>query len=535
MKKFFFLFTALIFCSVILYAEDTNTTKKELLEEKDNSKIIIPDVKLSIEDESEVPLKNDNGSILTNRASDYGRIDIEELSKTKASDKFKSEMLKERKKEDFSMSTFKMFYGLYDNIIAEMNTGKRSGNFNYLVTYLRNTRGNVGYQGQSYFNTEMNIDDLNGDLIYSVSSNLDLTGSFGYYVRDIGLFTNETNITETKKNVPLRLGTLYNFNINTTLKGSAYYNYLDLTHKMISGYDTKNLWEAGCDIDFESNWSRDNFLKLSGKYSYSSFSNDILHFGRFSVLNKFPVFSNISFQAGLEFDVYNYKGFFWYPNIMLFYKYSGILSMKAGLYGEQNNLSLEKLVNENQIDYRFTYPEEKWVYLYSIQYSPVQFINLRGNASYQQYYSYMNYAYMPESGLYSFSSISNVNVLEIEGILELIAFDSLILNASYIFRLPSETNLLFFSQNQVSINVEYNYADWGFTAGTRLTYKDSQKYQTDAYFDPRLIWDISLSQAVSKDISIELLFKNILNQNNFERPDIPAGGFSVNAGVRIIL
>lgn len=536
MRKFLLISPVLlIFCFSLANALDTNSATNDLLRETDNSKIIIPDIKLSIEDESKVPLANQKESILQGHPSNDVGIDIEELTKSKESDKFKSEMTKERSSGDFSLSDFKVYYGTYNNIIAEINTGKKSDNLNYIFTYLRNMRDNTGYQGAAYFNTSLNIDDFNGDIIYSVNSNIDITGSFGYYDRSIGLYTNISNVNETKKDVPFSLGALYQIGMNSILKTEGFYDYLDLNHQLSSGYNDKVLQDIGGNADLETDWGRDNFLKLSGKYKYSDYNSDLMQFGRASGLLKFPL-GSFAIQAGTEFDAYSYKDFFWAPNLMLFYKYSSLISMKGGVYGEQNNLSIDRLVGENQIDYQFTMPEEKWVYLYSIQFSPFDFINIRGNASLDQYFSYLNYSYNQETGLYSLSSETNVNILDAGVVLELIAFDNIVVDASYTFKQPAAAqDLFFFNRNTVSISVDYNYTNIGFSALTKLTYKDRQEYQPGAYLDSAWIWDVSFSLGLSKDIFAELLLKNILDQVNFDMPDVPDGGFTINAGIRILL
>ncbi len=535
MRNILLIASAFLFFAASIASSETNSSTNELLQESGNSKIIIPDIKLSIEDESKVPLANQNESILQGRPSNDVGIDIDELTKSKESDKFKAEMTKQRQNEDFSLSSFKLYYGSYNNIIAEMNTGKKSDNFNYLFTYVRNMRDNTGFQGTNYFNTSMNIDDFNGDIIYSVNSNLDITSSFGYYIRDLGLYTNISNVIESKKNIPVSLGALYEISMNTILKTEGYYNYLDLDHQLLSGYNDKILQDVGGNIDLETDWGRDNFLKISGKYRYSDYNNDLLQFGRIGVLNKIPLSGNFAVQGGLEFDVYDYKGFFWAPNLLIFYKYSSFISMKGGLYGEQNNFSIDRIVDDNQIDYHFTYPEEKWVYLYSIQLSPFDFINLRGNVSLEQYSLYLDYNYDSGNDLYFLNAISNVNVLKAEAILELIAVDNFVVDASYIFKLPSQDDLLFFNRNSISLSIEYNYTNLGLSALTKMTYKDRQEYQVGAYLDAAWIWDVSFSVGLSKDIFAELIFKNILNELNFDRPDVPDGGFTVNAGIRILL
>jgi hypothetical protein len=535
----FFIAVTMVLSSAVSQAA-TNTASAGLTDSGNpdrGDKIILPDVDLRIDDESEVPLKDQTNSSLKDNAADYGKIDMEELSRTKVSDKFKNDMQDERRKEDFSLSSFKFYYGLFQNFIADINIGKSSGGLNYLLTYLRNNRGSSAYGTNVYFNTEQEIDDLNLDMIWTLGSNLDLSGMVGYYVRNNGLFTNLQNVSETKMNIPVRLGMLYNTSYNSSLKLTADYDNLLLSHKLTGGYSQKYLWDAGLSADFEANWSKDNFLKMSAQYQYGSYDSDIVHFGKMKFLDKFPILSVVSLQVGAEVDLYNFKGIFWYPNVMAFYKYSDVITLKAGVYGEQANLSVDRYVNENQIDYRLSSPEEKWIALFSAVYAPVRWMKFRGGVSYNHYLSYVNYAYVPATDLYVFSPMTNVGVVEASAGFEMIAFENLTLNASYQLRLPFSANLLFFNYNSASFEAVFRYPDWGFEVSTKFTYRDRVQYndQALAYFEPALVWDFAASQALGKDVFIEVKLNDLLNQPVFDRPDMPAGGFHFIAGVRILL
>lgn len=521
--------------------QGTNRAPNDLLDSNPGAersdKILLPDVDLRIEDESEVPLKDQTQNLLKDGAIDYGSINMEELSRTKTSDKFKSEIRDERKKEDFSLSAFKFYYGLYQNLIADINLGKRMGDLNYLLTYLRNNRGSLGYDTNTYFNTEQEIDDLNLDVIYSLSTNLDLNAMLGYYVRNNGLYTNTVNLSESKMNIPVRLGALYNMSVNSSLKVSADYNNLFLNHKLYAGYDQKYLWDTGLNADFEANWSKDNFLKLTGQYLYGNYNRDELHFGRIRFIDKFPLLNVIALQAGAEVDFYSTKGIFWYPNLMAFFRYSDVISLKAGVYGQQANILTDRYVNENQIDYRPCAPEERWIFLFSATFSPMRWLKLKGNVSYNAYANYINYAYVPASDLYVFSSVTNIGILETEAVAEIVPFENLSINGSYRLRLPFAADLLFFNYHTVYAEVVFRYPDWGFEAGTRLTFRDRTlaSLSPATYFDPSLTWDLNVSQSVNKDIFLEVKLNNLLNQPVFEKPDIPSGGFRFIAGVRILL
>ncbi len=519
---------------------DTNTGKNELMQENKNSKIVIPDIKLSIEDQSRAQLTNNEDNQSNNIDEDFGEIDMKELTKTKISEKIKSEITEERKKEDFSLSAFKFYYGRYENFLAELNAGKKTGNLNYLITYLRNKRASAGFNNTNYFNTELEIDDLDADFIYTFSKNIEFNSTIGYYVRDIGLFTNAGILSENKQNVPVRLGAVYNIDLNSSIKADTGYNYLELNHKIPDGYQPKTLWDYYLDADYEANWSRDNFLKVSGNYTYSIFSNDILQYGQLNAVDKFPLSSIFSIQGGLNFDLYSYKSFFIYPTLLGFYKFSDQLNFKLGLSGEQKNITPDDYRNENQIDYRPVdgpppFSEEKWTALSGITYLPSQSVTLRCNINYDYYNSFISYTNNTDNGLYSFISITNLGILEADLSADWSPVENLTFKAEYTYRLPSLENMFFFYKQSASLNIDYKYPIWDIEASMRLTYIDKTFYDPVNYFDPEWIWDISLSKSLAKNIYAEIKLNNILNMNYFDRPCMPAGGFTFNAGIRIIL
>jgi hypothetical protein len=526
----------MIFCYTAAFSEEnTSSSKNELLQDRKSDKIIIPDVNIQIEDESSIPISNRKDNLLKDSLLDFGKIDREELSKTRSSEKFKTEMAEERRKENFTVSDFKIYYGRYENFLAGVNIGKNVGSFNYLLTYLRNKRASVGYNDEKYYNTELEVDDLNADFIYSLSTNMDLNASVGYYVRNVGLYTNASNISENKINIPSRLAWLYHLSLNSILKLEGDFNQLQLSHKTYAGYDAKNLWDLSGALNFESNWSRDNFLKIGAKYTYNSYHNDTFHFGQFTLSDKFPLFNFLAIQAGAELNLYSYKDVFWYPMLVAFYQYSDVINLRAGITGRQENISTERLLPENQIDYQFCDPEERWILFFAANYSPWKWIILKGMLSYNDYHHYAAYAYRSDNNLYVFSSLTNVNTLEAEFSIEMIAFENLKLGVSYLFKLPSLNNLLFFDYNTASASVAYKYPDWGFDISTRLSYKGAVLYSDQSSFDPKWIWDAEVSQAITKEISAEIKLNNILNQKDFVRPSSPEGGFVFSLGVRVLL
>lgn len=527
----------LLICSTG-FAESSSSSSTGLedgSETSPNTKIVIPDIKFSIEDESEVPLRVQDKSTLKDSQPDYGKINMDELSRSKVSDKFKTELKDERRREDFSLSAFKFYYGRYENLLADINIGKKTGNLNYLISYLRNKRASVGHDTNLLFNTEMEVDDLYADFIYSITTNVDLSANFGYYVRDIGLYTNPYILNENKINIPAKLGFTSSFGANSLLRGDINFNFLKLNQKYTAFYDTKNLWDSGLDLSYDMYWGRDNFLKATGKYTYFNYQSDILHFGRISFTDRFPILSSFSLQAGADVSFYSYKNVFWFPTLLAVYKYSNILSFKAGITGDQNNTTIERYMKENQLEYQRTDPDEKWIFTAGASYSPVQIVNFRGALSYQAYSSMVNYGYNASNDMYFYRTISNTGLIQLDAAAEYLPVENFIISASYSLKLPLTNDLYFVSTHTAGLNLDYQNTELGLGTGTRIAYMDSTVYRQGLTLAPSLIWDINLTKTINRDIIFEIKLNNLLNQIYFEKPDIPGGGFSFNGGIRVLL
>lgn len=511
--------------------------KRELLQGSSQDKIILPEVDLTIEDESEVPLRGQGDRPLRDTLPDFGDIDMDELSRAKVADRFKSDMREDRRRDDFTLSAFKFQYGRYENFLADISVGKRVGGLNYLLTYYRNNRASVGSGTNTYYNTELEKDDLRADLIWSVSSNWDLSAQFGYLNGSTGLFTNDFFVSESKTGIPVRMGALYLVAPNSVIRANASYNSLALTHKNASGYGTKYVWEAGADVSFEANWSRDNFLKALVSYQYASLDGSPDHFGRIAFTDKFPVISSLALQAGAEVDFYSRKSVYWYPILLGFYRFSDMLSVKAGLTGSQENQGVDRYLREDQIDYQPTPPEERWTFLATATLAPVRTLKLKGGVSYHSYANYVQQVFQASNALYTLSAVSNLGVLETDAGLELIAFENLVVGAGYRFRIPFAADLLFFAVNQAYLEAELSVPDWGTRFSTRLGYRDRVRYADSpaAWLPPALVWDFTAMQSLTKDLSVEVKLNNILNQETYERPCVPGGGFAFSAGLRILL
>ncbi len=512
------------------YAQQKDSDTKE-----PPSKIVLPDIKLTIEDESEMPLFSNEKDLLSETTPDAKRVDIEELATTKVSERIKLELMEDRKKESFSLSTFKLYYGSFQNLIIDFNFGKSLGELNYLITYLRNKRDSLGYMGTNYFNTELALDDLNLDFIYGVGDTSDLNATFGYYERSIGLHSSPVNISEQKLHLPVKINLLYHGENNYKVTVGTYMDYLALSHKSTTTETLKELWETGLNAKFEANWSRDNFLKTDGDFHFSSLLTNQQYEGGLNLVARFTILRSLALELGGGLRLYTYKSLFIYPDLALIYKYSQIFNLKAGITGGYKKYDAEAILGHNQIDLTQADPEEKNDFRLSINFSPVKFATLRSALSYQVYHSYLNISYSGLTDLYSMQNLTNVNVLESETILEFMFGERLALNMSYRYRLPSRDDLLFFAPHTASILLEYKNQESGTEISTKVNYKDIEQVVSSVYQASAVIWDASFSQSLTPEIFLDLKVNNILNQNDYEKSQVPKGGFSINGGIRILL
>lgn len=499
------------------------------------STIILPDIKLTIEDESEMPLFSNEKDLLSESTPEAKRVDIEELATTKVSERIKLELMEERQKESFSLSTFKLYYGSFQNLIIDFNFGKSLGELNYLITYLRNKRSSLSWQGTNYFNTDLALDDLNLDFIYGLSQTSDLNATFGYYERSLGLHESSVNFTEKKLHLPAKINLLYHGENNYKLGFGVYLDYLALSHRTATTELLDELWEAGLQARLDANWSRDNFLRGGGDFHFSSFETNQTYEGGVHILARFSILRALALEAGGGLRIYSYQGMYFYPDLALIYKYSNVLNIKAGLAGSVRKYDAEQVLNHNQLDMTRVSPEEKMDYRVTVAFSPFKFATLRSALSWQDFDSYLGLDYQAGTDLYQMQALSNVSWLESETILELMFGERLALNMGYRYRLPSADDLLFFPRHTASLILEYRNQDSGTEFSTKLNYKDIEYILPSVFQASVVTWDASFSQSLTPEVFVDLRLNNILNMPDYEKSQVPRGGFGINGGIRILL
>jgi len=501
-----------------------------------NDRIVFPNVNISIEDQSEFTLNNGTTNLELNNVPDVAQVSPEELSSNVENSIFRGEtgVFSNR---NFSLSSFSLLYGSFEDLTADLSIGKHDGKLDYLITYYREGSDSPEWQSNTYFNTEKSSDSFGADFIYSLSKELTLNLDTAYNDKSTGLFTNQLNMTEYQTYAPINIGAVYSFDVNSALRGGLDYQYLEIKHKLENGYSNTILNETGADIDYEANFSRDNFLIANLSYNLNSCYTDIMEGFKTIIKDKFPILPNFSVEAGGGFFFYNYKGFFWYPDLTLFYRPASIVTFSAGITGSQKDLSASEFYAENQIEYSTPVPEEKWsAPSLALDYNPLPYLSLHAGAAYNWYNSFNTYSLDQSSGLYEFQSITNIQAAELTLGADFKVYEAFSLSASYSFKQPlNATNLLFYDSQDASIEASYISTPIGLTVESGLDYKDMEYYTQTLCFPPALIWNFSASLGISKNILAELSIDNILNDELFDRPDIPLGGTRINSGLKILL
>jgi hypothetical protein len=516
-------------------APDTNDRRGEIL---------LPDVKLSIEDESEVPLQAQTNAVLDDEKLDVGgRTDLSELTKTHGSEKYLLDIgNEEQKKDQFSLSTFNIWYGMFDNLDTELTVGKRAGNVNYLLSYDRNRCGDAGIMGSnwnSFYNTEISSDNLSADLIYFLSNNVELDASLGYQDFERGLFTNRFNTTESREYVPVKVSASCNFDVFYSLKGELSYQYLDFQHKLADSYDTHNLNDVTATGTFDASWGRNNFLKVVGDYLFSYYDTNAEHTGHLGALDRFFILPSLDMELGGDIYATTVTSFFWYPTASLYYKYQNILNLQLGMTGSRDALNINRWNETEQTEFSPGLPTESWRFLMTLAFTPVRYFTLRGGVFYDIQYHYASTVYDSSTDLYAFQDMTNLNMVSAETKLDFLPLDNttntLMITASYRYRMPDRQGLLFLPQNTASAMLSYRQNQVGFEFQTSFSYSDIMLTSPGVWEQVKLLWDAGVTQSLNKDIYLEFQVRNILNQNYFERPGIPTGGISVNGGVKFLL
>lgn len=521
MKKRFVIFM-IPFCLVInpLFAKEFDETNSQ------RGKIILPEVDISIKDESEKEISTNKVSEKTDRRS----IDIEELSKIQMSRKFKEE-IKEKVDKDFLISMVQVAYGSYGNFLIDMHLGKGMKNVSYLVSYLRNTRDSIGIDTNIFYNTERAIDDLLVEISYNTDGGFSFSGEGGYYNRSIGLFTNREVLSEAKMYIPSKFKMTYTGEEFPSIDLGLNFSYLNLKHKIRDGYSSTNLFETLANISLEKVWGRDNFLNGGIKYlffydSYVENSFELL------VRDRFPLLSFLSLQFALDLYFYSKKTFFWVPEVYLFYKPDEKFNVKTGLGGASEFDKISKLLEANQIYYEDYLPQEKWYYMAGIYYRPLEYVNFGFEAFFDYYYSYRNSELDENVGLYRIVNLTNVEMMSLSPFLNLIFLEDISFSFGGKISYFDYEKIFLLPAYEVYLNAGYFIRKIGLNLESRLKYVSERRLSKDIVGKPFWKLDFSISQKVKDYFQLYLDLNNLLNCEIFDRVYVPEGGFSFNAGLK---
>ncbi|MGC8764700.1 MAG: hypothetical protein ACP5QT_02295 [Brevinematia bacterium] len=520
MKKFI-IFSFFFFIGLRLFSqESTNNT-----ETTGKGKIVLPDKPIIIEDESKEKIENKEKKTTIPHSS----IDSDELSKVQVSKKLKEE-IDTKKEEEFSISSLKFSYGMYENFLVNMQLGKKITNFNYFVSFLRNTRGSVGKDTNIYFNTERAIDDLYLNMGYEVSEKFAFSFDGGYYNRILGLFTNSINISESKFYIPLKIKMDFASEEFIKASGEIDGQYLNLKHKTMTDYRATNLYEMLIPISVEKIWGTDNFL--TGNLLYNLFySGDIEHSFGISIKDRFPLLSSLALQGGISLFVYSHKSFFWVPELLIFYRFSDKFEIKTGLSGNSDFEKNQLLLRENQIYFTNFMPEEKWDYLAGVYYRPVERVVIACEAEYDYFYSYRNFAFDENLQLYYIKNTTNINIVTINPYINFNYMEDINISLSGKLRVFDYNEILRLNQYEITAKAGYFLRKIGFNIETFLSYIGPKKLKEDWFSQSYWKWGISLSQKAGENLIFECRFNNILNQDIFEEIYLKESGFSFDIGL----
>lgn len=517
-----------------IYAQQDSTNRSSRTEP--GATIILPDVQLTIQDESSIPLLERENNLLNDDILNVSQVNLEEFVASEVSERIRSQFFEEPVRGNFSLSSFMLSYGRYEDLLIDINLGKSIESLNYLISYLRNKRKSIGFETNDYYNTERQLDDLKLDFLYTAGEKLDLDFSLGYYDQSLNLFTNTVNQTEFKMNVPLEFKTIYNLNMNSRLIGSIGYQYLQLDHKLFSSvYDRQIFSEFRFEGDYEGDYSRDNSLKASVLYNYAYRAGSNLHDVSLQLLDKFPIVEALSMEAGAGVTFYNYKTIFWYPKAFLYYKYSNVFSFELGIEGKNETYDIGKILKDDQIFWTNCNPDEYWDAKAAVSISPAKVLTFRVEALYKDYFNYLNYSYDTARQLYRPVSETNISILSLKAGFEMLVKENFSVHAEYEYKYCAMTNLLFFSPHNASVSLKYNNDAAGFQFQTSAAYKHYQ-FLSDAFIAaPYVDWSAQVSKTLTKEIIVELKFDNILNQSILDRLHVPESGLSYHLGVKILL
>ena len=166
---------------------------------------------------------------------------------------------------------------------------------------------------------------------------------------------------------------------------------------------------------------------------------------------------------------------------------------------------------------------------------PFKASKLNFTASYHSYGNFLSWVYSGARDLYYPAILTNIKMGELKASYEMLITENLMLNISYTYFLTSSTNLLLWSRDSGSMSINLTVPAWGFVAQTKATYRSEMLVIPGVTIPYTVTWDMQLSQAINKEIYLQLDLKNLLNMESYEKIHIPNSGFSYNFGIKILL
>ncbi|MCX7882135.1 MAG: hypothetical protein N2314_02810 [Brevinematales bacterium] len=522
MKKY--ILGIVFFCGIFSWAQ-----------ENVSSTIVLPDVKIVLEGDTSIPLQDQTNLSLSGQEIDFGRVDLAELSRLRKSEYYKIELTNQRRSPSFSLSSFRLFYGTSDNLFSDITIGKRVDALNYLVSYLRNSRGSLTLSNEKLYNTELKVDDINVDVIATLSPKWEVQTEVGYYARELGLYTNARVLSEQMRYFPARVGLSFIPDTYSLFTLSMEGNYLERNNKLlVSGYTNQVFYHFSPSFSYEANWAKDNFLRLDGRYMYV-FQESIFHEGDVGFLDRLNLLTSLSLDVGARVYFSSLVPFFWYPLVMVRYRYTDVFVFTVGMDGERKRLLGGDIVEENQYFFTSATRYERWTPQIGVQYIPVESFSVKGSLLCHFYGTYALPVYRADLDMFTHEERTNVSVGEAEVSVGWSPLKTLggKVTASYV--LPFSPDMYEIGGLSLSALLEWKWQEIGLITTLRGKYYPKTRTAQGTELPDAVVVSAGLSQQLGRDFYLELSVENLFNQNHFRRPCVPEGGVQVIGGLRILL
>lgn len=522
MKKFIVI--PIVFFANLCFAQETVS-----------STIVLPDVKIVIEGDTSIPLQDQTNLTLSGQEIDFGRVDLAELSRLRKSEYYKVELTNQRRLPSFSLSSFRLFYGTSEHLFSDITIGKRVDKLNYLVSYVRSSRGSLVLSNERLYNTELKLDDINVDVIATLSPQWELQTELGYYARELGLYTNAKALSEQMRYFPARVGLSFIPDTYSLFTVVVEGNYLERNNKLLTtAYTNQLFYHFSPILSYEANWAKDNFLRIDGRYLYL-FQDTLFHEGEIGLLDRLNVLTSLSLDVGARVYFSSRDSFFWYPLAMIRYRYTDVFVFSVGMDGERKRFVGGDFIEENQYFFTKAVRYDRWTPQVGLQYVPAEGFSLKGALLYHFYSAYALPVYIAEMDMFTHEIRTNLSVLTTEVSLDWNPLKTLLVKTMASYTLPLSPEMYEVGGLGLSSLLEWKWQEIGLTTTVKGMYYPRIKVASGVELPDALVVSTGFSQQLGKDFYLEVSLENLFNQNHFRRPSVPEGGFQLVGGLRILL